>query len=312
MIRNQLEDPYRSTRIKLVGANAYRLHDHTFGEVCWVDEGEGLYHILNGKKVPHDGGMLFFMRPWDAHSMHVEGDEPVFLFNVSFQWYFFERLKQRYFPDCSSLYGEEGEMPKMVRLTQTQRRNCREAVIALMKAPKAVFHIERFLINLFADFYPATEHSFLGQAPSWMRNAWNLIQQPEHLRLGVKEFYRLCGRCPEHVSREFQRQTGQTVAQCVGYLRMAHAAALLAGTTEDIIDISRDCGFESLSHFYVCFRKAYGCTPRDYRKNAQREMYPKESPANLLQQFAAAPADPPPVPDALPTPNGEVLRRYAQ
>ncbi len=274
MIRNRLTELYGVTRAKLVGIDAYPLHDHDFGEIAWVDDGEGLSHRVNGVEVPLPQGTLFFLRPSDGHSFHVAGDKPVFLFNVAFQWHVFEGLKQRYFPGCQALYGENLPLPKTVSLTDLQLQSYREGAIGLFRAPRTAFYIERFLMNLFADFYPSSENPFLAEAPQWMRNAWNLIQSPDHFRLGVPEFYRLCGRSPEHVSREFQKYAGKTVVHAVTELRMRHAAALLAGTMEDIIEISRDCGFESLSHFYVCFRKAYGCTPRDYRKRAQKEMYP--------------------------------------
>jgi len=41
-------------------------------------------------------------------------------------------------------------------------------------------------------------------------------------------------------------------------------------TTEDLVlNIALSAGFGSLSRFNEAFRRAFGCTPRDYRKQHQ-------------------------------------------
>ncbi len=276
MIRNRLREPYRSTRVRLSGADAYPLHDHDFGELGWVDEGAFVQRI-NGRELEMKTGDFLFIRPRDCHSFHGKDDRPFFVVNICFQWHLYEGLRQRYFSG-NPIYGEDQKYPKLLHLTDGQLQWARKMFIALLKAPPTLFSIERFLMNLFAEFCPQPERGFLDQAPQWMQQAWSLIQKQEHLRLGVPEFYRLCSRCPEHVSREFRRQTGQTIVQSISRLRLAHAAAMLAGTTQEIVDIAGECGFESLSHFYTCFRKAHHLTPREYRRRSQQQMYAPDEP----------------------------------
>lgn len=273
MMRNRLHALYYPVRVKLSGPDAYPLHDHDFGEVAWMDEGSSLIHQVNGHEMELTTGSFLFIRPSDAHSFHDREAKPAFLINICFQWHLYESLKQRYFSGSTAVYGEDSRLPKTLQLTEGQLQSARSAFLFLLKAPQSSFQIERFLINLFAELCPLVGEDALDQAPQWMRSAWQCIQRPEHLCLGVAEFYRLCGRSPEHVSREFHKQTGRTVVQSIVKLRMAHAAALLAGTTDEIIDISEQCGFESLSHFYACFHKAHGLTPRAFRKRAQTQMY---------------------------------------
>lgn len=274
MIRNRIKRPYHATRVRLAGRDAYPLHDHDFGEVGWVDEGE-FFQRINGRKLEMRTGDFYFIRPGDSHSFHGRDDTPFSVVNICFQWHLYEGLRQRYFSD-TPLYGEDRKFPKIVPLAQSQLQWARKMFVGLLKDPLTLFSIERFLMNLFAELCPLPERGFLDEAPQWMQQAWGLIQKQEHLRLGVPEFYRLCNRCPEHVSREFRRQTGQTIVQSISRLRLNHAAAMLAGTRHEIVDIAGECGFESLSHFYTCFRKAHHLTPRQYRQRSQQQMYTSE------------------------------------
>ena len=55
------------------------------------------------------------------------------------------------------------------------------------------------------------------------------------------------------------------------YLRAAlvGACALLAETENSVSEVAYETGFGSLSHFFRVFHQAYGCTPRDYRRQIQ-------------------------------------------
>ena len=47
------------------------------------------------------------------------------------------------------------------------------------------------------------------------------------------------------------------------------AAKLLTTTSDDIINIAINTGFDNLSYFNRCFKKKYGITPGKYRKDAR-------------------------------------------
>jgi AraC-like DNA-binding protein len=49
--------------------------------------------------------------------------------------------------------------------------------------------------------------------------------------------------------------------------RLAMAARLLSASDASILEIAEDVGFESLSYFNRAFKKRYGMTPTQYRKN---------------------------------------------
>lgn len=284
-MRNFIKGPYHAARSRFQGPEAYPLHDHDFGEVFWVEEG-AFTHCVNGERVEVRTGDCVFIRPWDFHAFTTPGRERFEIVNICFPWPTYQGIRQRHF-DGEDLYGEALPLPRAIRLLPGQVEWARAAFITLLKGGLPTLQIERFLINLIAEFIPPRQDerpATQAPLPLWMEEAMRAIRRPEALQKGVPEFYRLCGRCPEHVSREFHRQTGATVVQWINRLRMEHAAALLAATPQEIVEIGLDCGFESLSHFYACFRKAYGLAPSAYRRKAQSRLYPETG------DFTARPA----------------------
>jgi len=67
-------------------------------------------------------------------------------------------------------------------------------------------------------------------------------------------------------AKRFRAVTGETANQYVINRRLSAAATLLASTQLPIADIAFDVGFNDLSHFDACFRSAFGCAPRVWRR----------------------------------------------
>ncbi|MGD9980314.1 MAG: AraC family transcriptional regulator [Hyphomonadaceae bacterium] len=75
----------------------------------------------------------------------------------------------------------------------------------------------------------------------------------------------LVGLSRFHFVRMFGAIVGQSPNQYLINTRMRSAADRLITTTTPIAQIAFDVGFNDISHFYSCFRDAFGCTPRQWR-----------------------------------------------
>ena len=64
----------------------------------------------------------------------------------------------------------------------------------------------------------------------------------------------------------FKSVLGQSIRQYITELRMQHAAMLLRETDMDIVSISMDCGYASMSTFYSMFVRHNGVAPAAFRK----------------------------------------------
>jgi AraC family transcriptional regulator of adaptative response / methylphosphotriester-DNA alkyltransferase methyltransferase len=68
------------------------------------------------------------------------------------------------------------------------------------------------------------------------------------------------------LTRLFKKHQGKTLNQYLTSLRIEKAKAMLTGTGTDILQISFDCGFDTLSNFYRSFKLHTGMPPGQYRR----------------------------------------------
>lgn len=70
-----------------------------------------------------------------------------------------------------------------------------------------------------------------------------------------------------YLSAAYKKAFGVTISKYIISLRMKHAAELLRSTQLPIADVAENCGFNNLSYFMRMFKKHYGRTPTEYRRN---------------------------------------------
>jgi YesN/AraC family two-component response regulator len=70
----------------------------------------------------------------------------------------------------------------------------------------------------------------------------------------------------EHLFRKLKALTGETPIGLIRTIRMKAAASLLEKTKDSITTISLNTGFSNPSHFARTFRKHFGKSPQEYRK----------------------------------------------
>lgn len=74
-----------------------------------------------------------------------------------------------------------------------------------------------------------------------------------------------------HLSGIFRKKTGQTISECINYVRIEKSKLLLKQRDVSITDVAASCGFESQSYFTRVFKNQTGVSPGKYRSNALKE-----------------------------------------
>ena len=87
-----------------------------------------------------------------------------------------------------------------------------------------------------------------------------VAEMADYLYMGADNFYKF-----------MVSLTGESPITFVNHFRLLKAVNLLQNTEMSITEISLSCGFPNISYFSRCFRKYYGCTPRQIRLNAKKE-----------------------------------------
>lgn len=70
---------------------------------------------------------------------------------------------------------------------------------------------------------------------------------------------------PNYAMNLFRKAFGTTITTFITQHRITHAQRLLVTTTDSVLNVALAAGFRSLSRFNEAFKKACGCSPREYR-----------------------------------------------
>ncbi len=98
-----------------------------------------------------------------------------------------------------------------------------------------------------------------------------LIAQRYTERLTVAAIGRAVSLHPNYAMNLFQKTFGTTLIEYLTQHRVLHAQRLLATSSRKIVDVAFSSGFSSISRFNEAFRRACGCSPRDYRRQHRLE-----------------------------------------
>jgi AraC-like DNA-binding protein len=71
---------------------------------------------------------------------------------------------------------------------------------------------------------------------------------------------------PEHLSRQFKKLSGQTLASYINNIRLNSGMTMLANTDMPLKQIASECGFKNVNYFNTVFKQHYAMTPSEMRR----------------------------------------------
>jgi len=101
-----------------------------------------------------------------------------------------------------------------------------------------------------------------------VREVAGLIDANPAEAISLSQMAGLAGLSRYHFIRAFRAATGETPRQYLIAARLRAAADRLVDTREPITAIALDVGFNDISHFNATFRRAFGVSPRTWRRAA--------------------------------------------
>jgi AraC-like DNA-binding protein len=100
-----------------------------------------------------------------------------------------------------------------------------------------------------------------------MRLVTKYVEHHYAEKITIAKISDLVGFSESHFMRYFKNTMGTSFIDYLKDYRLAMAARLLQASDSSILEIAEDVGFESLSYFNRAFKKRYGMTPTQFRKN---------------------------------------------
>jgi AraC family transcriptional regulator len=122
----------------------------------------------------------------------------------------------------------------------------------------------RFLF--LGEYLPTPSHSTAILPQRKLRGIQELIENRLDTDLTLQELAAEIGYSRSHFLRMFRATTGMTPHRYVLKRRLERARHLLEGAELSIAEIAITCGFSSQAHLTLAFRKEFGITPTEYRR----------------------------------------------
>ena len=101
-----------------------------------------------------------------------------------------------------------------------------------------------------------------------LKTLLNYVEANYHHPLSIQEAAGVCGYSSSHFMRWFKQTAGISFTQHLNGYRLEKALEQIRDTDKTILEIAEGCGFDNLSNFNRLFKKHYGITPRESRKNS--------------------------------------------
>ena len=87
----------------------------------------------------------------------------------------------------------------------------------------------------------------------------------------LKELSVLYHKNEKYLGRLFKKEMGMSFHQYCLSLRLKKAELMLLGTSEKVIDVALECGFNNIPYFNRAFKAQYGSTPGEHASKMNRK-----------------------------------------
>jgi AraC-like DNA-binding protein len=106
----------------------------------------------------------------------------------------------------------------------------------------------------------------------YLQQSITFIEQNFQNNISVEDIAAFCGLNRSYFGKIFKKAMGTTPQQFLLTYRMAKATELLKLTHLSIGDISNAVGYDDQLHFSRAFKKVYGISPREWRKQNRLQL----------------------------------------
>jgi AraC-like DNA-binding protein len=269
--------PYGFSCVHWTPSPMRRPDHHNEIELNLLTKGSVSY-LLGGRKVQLDAGSLnVFWAAIPHQIVDFANDTSYFVATIPLSWFLQCKLTDRFVQPL--LRGEvlteklEGHERRDVDLfaqwetdLQQPDDDVRHVVMLEMEARL------RRMIGTLPHTVAAASPKAKARATSLQGGELNKVEQIACViaqryteQLTVTEIGRAVGLHPNYAMGLFKKAFGTTLLDYLMHHRISHAQRLLATTDEKIVEVAFASGFNSISRFNETFRRACGCTPREYR-----------------------------------------------
>lgn len=252
-------------------------HWHNDMEIIYIKKGMGRIAVDLEPYIVHQGDIVV-VPPGQLHSIEQLEDSSMEYENIIFQLSmlmathgdtctekFFQPLLQRkiLFPNLYT--GSSPIYPALSGCLNEMDEICKTFGPGYQLAIKG---------QLFSFFYAMVSSI---QAPVSRRQNKSLDRLKDILKyvetsygekISIQDAAKICGFSESHFMKFFKSNMSVSFIDYLNDYRLTMAARLLVSSSDSIVNIAAETGFDNLSYFNRLFKRKYGCTPTVFRSRS--------------------------------------------
>ncbi len=252
-------------------------HWHPEMEINYVVEGTARYHI-DYDFFNSQAGDIILIRPNGMHSIHPIDDHK----HVTDTFQFHSDMVGASVVDQVSLHYLQPLQNSIYKLVYCIKptmpgydeiKTCLMSILKLSQEEDRHFEIllksklHEFIYLLYYYRYvvrKTTDDTY--RKNEKIRQLIDYINNNYEKNLSIDFLANFIGYSKTHFMTVFKQHTGTSCTEFVIQVRLSKACELLVNTTEPVLEIANNIGFNNLSNFNRQFKRYYLLTPSQYRK----------------------------------------------
>ena len=258
---------------KLTEGYDTQLHGHSFVEIFYVISGTAPHRLDEMPVQTIQAGDTFLIMPSHTHE---------FLHRKSECTHRDILIRNSLFKDAcdyvdSNLYNNfvSGIIPYHITLTPQQVNHFEKKINLIVNATtpqiKQRTAISRaFVVELIEAFFFDNYASIDKNTPAWFRQLLTNFNIMDFLQQGLPKITEEFNYDKKYMCRVFKKYMNMTMTEYLNQTRLDYALNMIQNSNKNILTIAQTLGFSSISYFNVIFKKRYGVTPLEVRKNKKR------------------------------------------
>ncbi len=253
-----------------------KLHWHDEIEFIAIKKGEGIVSV-NLVHYNVKAGDVVFVFPGQLHSIRQKGNSSMEYENILFREELLstgssdlcqQEFMRPLFSGITSISPVSNENSYFHPAIMTQIENigklCSKQPYGYQLALKGcLFHILFLLTTNIEDIEKKISNQ---KSLEKVKSILAYIEEHYTEPITIEDIASHCLYSKSYFMKFFKETMGMGFIAYLNDYRLEIAAKMLLESSENVLEIAEQCGFDNLSYFNRCFKRKYGMTPGKYRK----------------------------------------------